>query len=335
MGLKSCDELNSQACPVCPLCLSDDLSSEGKIDTRLIVNLYGSDLQAVVRNEFRTTTWLSVYRCRGCSLCFFWPILPGSPQFYAGLKPFEWSYTKEKAEYEMAKKWVTPDTHLLEVGCGAGWFGKKLSGVKYTGIEYSELAVEQARNGGLDVRKESIEEHSLHNKYAYQVVCSFQVLEHVANPASFIAGCLDCLETGGLLVCAVPSDDSYLRFLENASSNLPPHHLTRWPDRTLEALPRLFPVSLVALEHESVSDIHLELCVRTIIRRQLDVVFGRKEAMVDRSLSARILNRCAHFMSRWGQSLLDDERVRPRGHTVIATYRKNKLADSVPSRGSL
>jgi SAM-dependent methyltransferase len=292
------------------------------------VELYGKVQQELVRHELQGISWIHVYHCRSCCLCFFEPKTPGSPEFYASLQSFEWYYLKDKAEYEMAIKWIPSNARVLEVGCGVGWFAKRLHLSQYTGLEYSESAAEEARTGGLDVRTQSVQEHSLAHKSAYQVVCAFQVLEHVPDPASFIAACVDCLEPGGLLIYAVPSDDSYLQFLQNAALNLPPHHLTRWPDKTLEAIPTYFPVSLVAIEHEVVSDIHLKTCVSTMIRRRLDALFGRSQAIVDRSVGARLVGRCAHVLAGWSSTIFDDLVFRPRGHSVIATYRKQMPADS-------
>jgi SAM-dependent methyltransferase len=238
------------------------------------------------------------------------------------LQSFEWYYQKDKAEFEIAGKWIPPNARVLEIGCGAGWFAGRLASPRYTGLEYSESATEEARSHGLDVRTQSVQEHALANPSAYQIVCAFQVLEHISNPSSFIAACLDCLEPGGLLIYGVPSNDSYLRYLQNDYLNLPPHHITRWPDKTLEFISSIFPVSLVSIEHEVLSDSHLMTCAGTMIKRKFDLLFGREETIVDRSLGGLLLNRCAHVLAGCVAPLLNDVAFRPRGHTVIATYRK-------------
>ena len=327
MKFTTCDQPGDAAQPQCPLCGSVDTLFERRIDTGSIAKLYGKALQELVLHEFQGICWIRVYRCRNCFLGFFEPKVPGSAAFYASLRFFEWYYLKDKAEYDIAMRWIPPNASVLEVGCGAGWFASRLSRPRYVGLEYSESAAEEARTRGLDVRNESVQEHSVAHKSAYQVVCAFQVLEHVPDPASFIAGCLDCLEPNGVLIYAVPSEDSYLQFCQNAALNLPPHHLTRWPDKTLEAVSQLFPVSLVAIEHEVVSDMHLNACVSTMIRRRLDRLFGRKATIVDRSIDARILNRCAAALAKWLLPMFEETVFRPRGHTVIATYRKQMQDD--------
>ncbi|HTY24716.1 MAG TPA: class I SAM-dependent methyltransferase [Desulfomonilaceae bacterium] len=308
--------------PKCPLCGSIDTFRQTRLETGTITKLWIECQRDLVSREFRGEQWIYVHRCRNCFLCFFEPMLPGSPAFYRSLQSFDWYYMEDKEEYEMAMKRIPRGARLLEVGCGSGRFAKRLIGVHYTGLEYSESAVEVARAGDLDVRAQSVQEHSLTHKSAYQVVCAFQVLEHVPQPASFIAACIDCLEVGGLLIYGVPSDDSFMRFAQNDTLNLPPHHMTRWPDKTLEAIPTFFPVSLVAIEHELVSDIHLRGCVSVMIRKRINALFNRSEEIVDRSFASRLVGKCANLLAGLASPIFEDPVIRPRGHTVVATYRK-------------
>ena len=324
--LKS-DRLGDAAHAKCPLCGSFDTLCEAKIDTDSIAKLYGKDQRELVRNDLKGSSSIDVYRCQSCLLCFFEPRVPGSAAFYASFQSMDWYYLKDKAEYDMAIKWMPLNSRVLEVGCGVGWFAKKIPTSQYTGLEYSDSAVEAARASGLDVRAQSVEEHSLTHKSAYQVVCSFQVLEHVSEPGSFIGACVDCLEPGGLLICAVPSDDSYLQFAPN-SLNLPPHHLSRWPDKTLEAIPRIFPVSLVAIEHEALADAHVRSYVITMIRKRLGALLGQRDALIDHSVSAKLVGRCAYILSGWMSRIFDHAAFRPIGNTVIGIYRKEMPLDS-------
>jgi hypothetical protein len=110
--------------------------------------------------------------------------------------------------------------------------------------------------------------------------------------------------------------------------NLPPHHLTRWPDKTLETFPNFFPVDLVAIEHEVVSDIHLRTFVSTMIRRKLNSLLGWEDKMVDCSFGARLVGRCSHVLAAWSSTIFKDAVFRPRGNAVIATYQKQSPAAS-------
>jgi SAM-dependent methyltransferase len=322
MGSSNSDRPDAAEKPKCPLCGSGNTHLDSKVNSGSIVKSYGKALRALVEQDLKGTPWVQVYRCQKCFLVFFDPELPGSPEFYASLQAFDWYYMEDKIEYAMALKWIPPSARVLEVGCGVGWFGKKLTSGKYTGLEYSDSAASAARASGLDVRTQSVEEHAQAHPAAYQVVCSFQVLEHVSAPGPFIDACIECLEPGGLLLFAVPSGDSYVKFFQNGTLNLPPHHLTHWPDKTLEAIAGIFPVSTVAIEHEVLADYHLQAYVSTMVRKRLFAILGRQEAVIDNSIMARILRKFAWIAGGWISTIFDDPVFLPRGNTVLATYRK-------------
>jgi SAM-dependent methyltransferase len=318
---------DAAARPKCPLCGSGDTLFETRISAESIVKSYIAAQRELVKHDLRGTPWIQVYHCQRCHVVFFDPELPGSPEYYASFQAFDWYYLEDKPEYDMAIKWMPPSARVLEVGCGVGWFGRKLTSGQYTGLEYSHAAAEKARASGLDVRTQSIEEHAVACPAAYQVVCSFQVLEHVSGPGAFISKCIECLEPGGLLIFAVPSEDSFLKFAQNGYLNLPPHHLTRWPDKTLEAMAGIFPVSLVAIEHEVVADCHLQAYVSTMISRRLNAILGRRQTMIDFSIMGKFLGKFASVTGGWISTIFDDEVFLPRGHTVLAVYRKQGSPD--------
>ena len=70
----------------------------------------------------------------------------------------------------------------------------------------------------------------------FDVVCAFQVLEHVADPLAFIAEAKARLNPGGLLFIGVPNRESYVGRLRDFPLDMPPHHVMRWSRRALAAL---------------------------------------------------------------------------------------------------
>ena len=73
-----------------------------------------------------------------------------------------------------------------------------------------------------------IEDHADQRPGHYDAVTSFQVLEHVTEPASFLRACVKALRPGGRLLLGVPNNDSFLGLLEDNWLNMPPHHMSLW-----------------------------------------------------------------------------------------------------------
>src|SRR5689334_10283661 len=90
----------------------------------------------------------------------------------------------------------------LDVGCGAGLLAEPLSrlGAKVTGLDASAaliaVAREHAQAAGLAVDYRAIELDTLDGQF--DLVTCMEVVEHVADPASFVKGLAKRLAPGGL-----------------------------------------------------------------------------------------------------------------------------------------
>lgn len=239
----------------CILCKSKKLKTIQKIKTSDINDLYIQDLSIDVLSEFKGNQYIDYKKCQNCHLHFFFPILTGSPKFYESLlKPEEFYYKDDRHEFFLAKEHIKKSDKVLEIGSGSGHFSQIINVDDYTGLEYNDKAIADAKEKGINLVKQSIEEFSKENKNTYDVVCSFQVLEHVENPNVYIQSSLDVLKKGGLIIFGVPSADSILTDNINHTLNFPPHHITRWYNKTFETFENLFDVELVSVNNEPVSD---------------------------------------------------------------------------------
>ena len=203
------------------------------------------------------------YECLNCGLYHFHPIITADEGLYKKLQSLHvWYYPDEKEEYKIAQQFLlnrikTP-INLLEVGSGKGAFKSYLKQDNcYVGLEFSIEAICLAKKNNIVLFPEMIEKHSRNHPNSYDIVCSFQVLEHVANPKSFIESCLIALKPNGILIIAVPSEESFMRTEVNNAYNMPPHHVTRYSDITLKNIASLFNIELLSIEHEIIPDHHL------------------------------------------------------------------------------
>ena|ERR1039457_672019 len=179
-----------------------------------------------------------------------------------------------------------------------------------------------AEKKGIYVRNEFIETHSATHSGYYDVVCSFQVLEHVPEPGSFIDACIACLKPGGILVLSVPSDDSFLSIAENAILNMPPHHLTRWTDKALMWVIEQHGLEQIALEHDTLADIHVEWYSNEIVKAALNKMFRIKPKSLDISFTHRLFNLLCTWLSPSFAKVLTLTSLRPVGHSVTLVARK-------------
>lgn len=98
----------------------------------------------------------------------------------------------------------------LDVGCGAGLLCEPLArlGAAVTGVDAAAenvaAATAHAAGGGLtiDYRHGDIAELALGQ---FELVCSMEVIEHVADKAAFIAALGKCLAPGGLMILSTPN----------------------------------------------------------------------------------------------------------------------------------
>ena len=98
----------------------------------------------------------------------------------------------------------------LDVGCGAGLLVEPLArlGAEVTGLDAAPENIGAARAHatamGLDVEYVAGGIEDLPGR-RFDLVTSMEVIEHVSNPAAFVAGLADALAPGGLMVLSTPN----------------------------------------------------------------------------------------------------------------------------------
>lgn len=304
----------------CPLCGSDAIRLLQRIQAEDLARLVAQSISSDAGRECAVIDVLEYLLCQTCDLRFFHPALTGSERFYEQLQAFEWYYPGEKPEFEFARQYLGVNDTVLEIGCGSGEFGAQTRVAEYVGLEFSAKAAAAARTRGLTVLQEPVEVHARAKPEFYDAVCTFQVLEHVARADNFLRGCLTLLKPGGLLIVSVPSTDSFACGIPNFILDLPPHHVTRWSDRCLRGLPRLLPVDLVELWHESLQPVHLRTYIQSVLNR---LVYGAVGSAVPAVEPRRIASAVSSLNLKLSRLLVPFFPMsKLRGISVTAVYRK-------------
>ena len=313
--------------PSCPLCGSTTLKQLNSLCVADLAQIYLRAYQINVAKFFGTSE-ISLLLCDRCDLRFYYPLVTGDAEFYEQLSVHEDYYMDDKPEFNFAKALISTEDMVLEIGGGRGAFGKSIVTENYMGLEFSRSAVVKAEQNGVRMAMESVQEHALHNRGRYDVVCSFQVLEHVSDPRGFLEAAMSCLKYGGILIVSVPSYDSFLRTAPNLVSNMPPHHVTFWSDRALFSIADILGARVTQMQHERVASYHFAWFVQCAIYCFCRRGDARRPALLNFGWRTRFLWKLALLLTRLLQPVtglllrgLPDEYL-PNGHTVTLVLRK-------------
>ncbi len=296
----------------CPLCRSERTRVVASTEAAAVVAGWNREFGIDVSADLSGASRIERLLCLDCALEFHDPPCPGSPALYTCLQAFPWYYMDEKWEYGEAVRDLHPAARVLEIGCGRGAFLARLKREDQNeihGLETNAAAAAAAAALGFDVRTLSVEEQVALEPGEYDSVCSFQVLEHVPDPRGFLESCLGLLAPGGRLVLAVPDNDAFPG-TAGGLLNAPPHHVTRWSEKTMRTVAGIFSLDVRRIKHESLASYHVEEWITAHANRTRRP--GAAPSRL-RAVRIRILKALLRF---------EIVRRRCRGHTLYASFRK-------------
>lgn len=256
---------------------------------------------------------VGLYCCKDTGYRFFYPYdIAGDGKFYEQLQEYDWYYMSWKWEHEKALTYIESEMKILEVGCAQGSFLKKVQ-EEYqavtTGLELNEKAVAEANSKGIEVYAETVQDHVKDHREKYDLVCSFQVLEHISDVKSFIQAQIDVLKSGGKLLACVPNNNSFIQYQEGGLLNFPPHHMGWWNEDSLANIEKVFPLKLVDCLFEPLQPQHIDwytsiVGTRFFEKPILGSLFYRFRL---REVAKKIVDKFSHKI---------------KGHSILAIYEK-------------
>lgn len=251
---------------------------ELSIPAALVLEKYQQEHVDVSR-FFEGVPEVHVYRCPDTGYRFYYPFtIFGDGAFYADLgKNMQGYYVAGRWEHDKALSLIQHGLHVLEVGCGSGYFLDQLrnKGVQAEGLELNPEALQEVRDKGLVVHGELLESFSERNPAKYDVVCSFQVLEHIWDVRSYIEHALKVLKPGGRLIIGVPNNNPFIfRYDVYHTLNLPPHHAGLWNKEAFSRLPDFFAMQTVNIFIEPLQEISTWYRVQKENLRQQTALFS-------------------------------------------------------------
>ena len=131
------------------------------------------------------------------------------------------------ARYALASTFVRPRDRVLDAACGLGYGAAMLTEAtladSVAGIDSSPRAIEYARSAyGVSATFECRDVSNLVSMPAgsLDLIVSFETLEHIADPDSFVRESCRLLTPGGRLICSIPN-----RWVDESGRDPNPYHL--------------------------------------------------------------------------------------------------------------
>lgn len=298
-----------------PLTGSFKTKHEKDIPTSLIKKKYLERFNIDVSPYFGSLDKISIFIDEETGYRFYYPLsVAGDDKFYEKLQENDWYYMPWKWEHRKCTELIEPGSRVLEVGCARGDFLNKLQEIKdvqTVGLELNQSAVNVGQQKGLDIIREFVEDHAKKNPDTYDVVCSFQVLEHISEVQSFIKACIGCLKRGGKIIFSVPNNGSFIKYdWEGGLLNMPPHHMGLWDEKAFRSVAPLFDIHLLKVYFEPLQDYHLKWYINILERRflknrLLKIVYAKL------NLKPQLIK------------VVESNSQKIHGHSIMAVYTKN------------
>ncbi len=241
-----------------PLKPSSTASLLKEMDSQRLIHQYRDEYNMDVQAYFKNVNTVYLYECDTTAYQFFYPFsLAGDQAFYEHLQKFEWYYMPWKWEHQTVLEQLKEDDRVLEIGCAQGSFLDKLrqSNRVAIGLELNPKAIAQAHPLSI-IWQETVEEHALKTAGYYDVVCSFQVMEHIPHIKQALEATCTCLKKNGRLFISVPNNASFLGLDPWNTLNLPPHHMGKWDEKSLKNLEKVLPLKLNQIYLEPLQEYH-------------------------------------------------------------------------------
>lgn len=191
--------------------------------------------------------------CRSCSFQFAYPYVAGDEGFYSilheesGYPPFRW-------EYGVTQDLISrrgPTGKVLDIGAGLGDF------LRLTPPRWNRCAIESTAKNRAILAASGITAYAQLDDYAAatgrrtDVVTMFQVIEHIAAPASLLARVHDVIKPDGLFIVSTPN--SLAQTIKKPivpQFDAPPNHVSIYSPQALQTTLEKAGFEVVELRNE-------------------------------------------------------------------------------------
>ena len=120
---------------------------------------------------------------------------------------------ENQRRHNLLRKWTTKGAEILDVGCSTGDFIKHVkSEYQMYGNDFSDFAVQKAIQKNPDLAnkfKSGRIEDTEWSEHLFDMICIWDVIEHIWDPFTVIKDLFSRIKPGGCLVISTPAIDSF------------------------------------------------------------------------------------------------------------------------------
>lgn len=196
-----------------------------------------------IRDYISEDQIFSLYECFACGVQFWMPFKNPGDKWYRSQKKERREnphlYRGYHKKFLKLYKNILQGKTVLDVGCGRGELLSELQkkGCDCWGIDFNESVINVAKNYfGLEKVFVSDLNYFFDDKKInfpkFDIITSFEVMEHLDDPSCFIKGIAKLLKPGGSLIISVPSRKRLL--VDSYVWDFPPSHLSRWDEKSIK-----------------------------------------------------------------------------------------------------
>jgi SAM-dependent methyltransferase len=231
-----------------------------------IENLWGQDNCEIVQ-------------CDKCGFCYSNPYIAGDEVFYThayvrpGYPTWKWDFQQT---YDVLDKNSESNLKLMEIGAGNGAFIRRIADnilpkKNILCTEFSEYGRRQIENFGVMCLSEDFRNlSSVELMESFDVICIFQVLEHMDRLDVLFQKLNWLMKSGGNLFIAVPNP-SRIEFneLNGALLDMPPNHIGRWNRKCFDIIGKRngFRIENYKIQEYSLTSMAKEFTVSRLLQK--------------------------------------------------------------------
>lgn len=175
---------------------------------------------------------------------------------------------------ELCSKYEVKTNAILEIGAGFGTFCAEVKRrnvfARVVAVEPTPDLAKTCRGRGLEVLEQPVEHIQIDEAGLFDVVASFEVIEHLFAPADFVGHMTRLLKPGGIMMLACPNGQGFdIETLGTASNTVDHEHLNYFNPKSLAGL--LARRGLEILESFTPGKLDADLVRNKILAGEFDV----------------------------------------------------------------